>query len=109
MVVTLEHVDAIPLGEGRAFAVGERRIAVFRNRQGELFATQARCPHRDGPLFDGLVGGCTVICPLHGMRFDLTTGCSSDPKLSLETYPVHVDERGRVLVDLESEGKTTWE
>lgn len=101
MVVTLEHVDAIPLGEGRAFAVGERRIAVFRNRQGELFATQARCPHRDGPLFDGLLGGCTVICPLHGMRFDLTTGCSSDPKFSLETYPVHIDEQGRVLVDLE--------
>jgi nitrite reductase (NADH) small subunit len=102
MVVTLDNVEAIPVGEGRAFTVGERRIAVFRNRQGELFATQARCPHRDGPLFDGLLGGCTLICPLHWMRFDLTTGCSSDPKFSLETYPVHVDEQGRVLVELEA-------
>ena len=102
MVVTLENVEAIPVGEGRAFTVGERRIAVFRNRQGELFATQARCPHRDGPLFDGLLGGCTVVCPLHGMRFDLTTGCSSDPKFSLETYPVRIDEQGRVLVELEA-------
>ena len=101
MVVTLENVDAIPVGEGRAFTVGERRIAVFRNRQGELYATQARCPHRGGPLFDGLLGGCTVICPLHGMRFDLTTGRSSDPELSLETYPVRIDEQGRVLVELE--------
>jgi nitrite reductase (NADH) small subunit len=101
MMVTLEHVDAIPLGEGRAFAVGEQRIAIFRNRRGELFATQASCPHRSGPLFDGLVGGCTVICPLHGMRFDLGTGASSDPKLSLKTYPVHLDEQGRVLVELE--------
>ncbi|HEX6277638.1 MAG TPA: Rieske 2Fe-2S domain-containing protein [Polyangiaceae bacterium] len=102
MVVTIDHVDAIPVGEGRAFAVGERRIAVFRNRKGELFATQASCPHRQGPLFDGLVGGSTVICPLHGLRFDLATGCSSDSELSLETYPVHIDEQGRVLVELDS-------
>jgi nitrite reductase (NADH) small subunit len=102
MVVTLEHVDAIPIGEGRAFAIGERRIAVFRNREGELFATQASCPHRGGPLFDGLVGGCTVICPLHGMRFDLTTGRSVYPKLALKIYPVRVDDQGRVLVELEA-------
>jgi nitrite reductase (NADH) small subunit len=101
MMVTLEHVDAIPVGEGRAFAIGERRIAVFRNRQGELFATQASCPHRAGPLFDGLVGGCTVICPLHGIRFDLTTGCSADPNLSLKTYPARLDDEGRVLVDVD--------
>ena len=101
MLVTLEHVEAIPIGEGRAFTVGQRRIAVFRNRQGQMFATQASCPHRDGPLFDGLRGGCTLICPLHGMRFDLTTGRSADPKLSLETYPVRLDEQGRVLVELD--------
>lgn len=101
MIVTLEHVDAIPQGEGRAFSIGERRLAVFRNRKGELFATQAGCPHRDGPLFDGLLGDCTVICPLHGKTFDLVNGSCSDPAYAVETYPVRVDEDGRVLVEIE--------
>ena len=101
MVVTLEHVDAIPPGEGRAFSVGERRIAVFRNRKGQLFATQASCPHKDGPLFDGLVGSCTVICPLHGKAFDLVSGSCSDPAYVVKTYPVRLDDDGRVLVELE--------
>jgi nitrite reductase (NADH) small subunit len=101
MVVTLEHIDAIPPGEGRAFTVGDRRLAVFRTRKGELFATQASCPHRDGPLFDGLVGNCSVICPLHGKTFDLTNGQCSDPAYSLKTHPVRLDENGRILVELE--------
>jgi nitrite reductase (NADH) small subunit len=101
MHVTLEHVDAIPKGEGRAFTVGGKRLAVFRTRGGEVFATQAHCPHKDGPLFDGLVGRCTVICPLHGKKFDLTNGTSSEAEFALRTYPVRVDENGRVIVELE--------
>jgi nitrite reductase (NADH) small subunit len=101
MQVTLESIDAIPKGEGRAFAVGERKLAVFRTRNGEVFATQAHCPHKHGPLFDGLVGDCTVICPLHGKKFDLTNGSSSEAELALVTYPVTVDESGRVIVELE--------
>lgn len=64
----------IPPGEGRVFEVDGRRIAVFRTRQGQLFATQAECPHRQGPLADGVVGGGHVVCPLHGFRFDLRSG-----------------------------------
>jgi nitrite reductase (NADH) small subunit len=101
MQVTLEHIDAIPKGEGRAFSIGPTKLAVFHTRSGEVFATQANCPHKDGPLFDGLVGGCTVICPLHGKKFDLTTGNSAEPELALLTYPVRVDENGRVIVELE--------
>jgi len=101
MEVTLEHIDAIPEGEGRAFTVGAKKLAVFRTRGGEVFATQAHCPHKDGPLFDGLVGGCTVICPLHGKKFDLVTGKSTEQEFVLRTYPVRVDENGRVIADLE--------
>jgi nitrite reductase (NADH) small subunit len=101
MHVTLEHVDAIPKGEGRAFVIGERKLAVFHTRSGEVYATQAHCPHKDGPIFDGLVGGCTVICPLHGKKFDLDSGLSTEPEFALATYPVTIDEDGRVIVELE--------
>ena len=58
----------IPPGEGRTYEVAGRRVAVFRTRAGQVFATQAECPHRNGPLADGLVGGSTVVCPLHDWR-----------------------------------------
>ena len=50
----LGPVQAIPLGEGRAFAVGDTQVAVFRLRDG-LRATQAVCPHAGGPLADGQI------------------------------------------------------
>ena len=50
-------VASIPAGEGRTFPAGTKRIAVFRTRQGALFASQADCPHRGGPLADGLSAG----------------------------------------------------
>ena len=52
----LGPLDNIPLGEARVFRVDGRDIAVFRCRSGEVFATSAECPHRGGPLADGLVG-----------------------------------------------------
>ena len=57
MEVTLGPLHSIPAGEGRSFQAGTKRIAVFRTRQGELFASQADCPHRGGPLADGLARG----------------------------------------------------
>ena len=70
----LGPIDQIPLGEARVFRVGGRDIAVFRCRTGDVFATSAECPHRGGPLADGLTGKHSVICPLHGFLFDLRTG-----------------------------------
>ena len=67
----LGPVDQIPPGQGRSFQVGERRVAVFRGRDGCVYATQADCPHRGGPLANGLVGSGTLVCPLHERRFDL--------------------------------------
>ena len=89
----------VPPGEGRVFEVDGRRIAVFRTRQGELFAAQADCPHRQGPLADGLVGGGHVVCPLHGLRFDLRTGeAIGHACASLTTYLVaETGEREVVL------------
>jgi nitrite reductase (NADH) small subunit len=98
--LTLCPLTAIPLGEGRTFdALGEN-IAVFRARSGSVFAVQAACPHRAGPLADGLFGGTTLICPLHGWKFDLSTGDPLFGDCGLKTYPVRVDEAGQIVVTL---------
>ena len=92
--IRLGSVNFIPPGEGRTFAAGGKRIAVFRTRTGGVFATQAECPHRGGPLADGLVGGTVVICPLHSWKFDLATGQALFGECGIQTYPVRVDESG---------------
>lgn len=96
--VCIGTVDAIPEGEGRSFLVAGRRLAVFRQRDGRLFATQQECPHRGAPLADGVVGGGAVVCPYHSQKFDLSTGeCVSGDSCSLRTYPVR-EERGLIVV-----------
>ncbi len=98
----LGPVSQIPPGEGRAFEVDGGRVAVFRNRQGALFATQAQCPHKGGPLADGLVGDTTLICPLHDWSFDLATGRLKGGECGIATYPVRVSEDGQILVTLQN-------
>jgi nitrite reductase (NADH) small subunit len=101
MEVTLGPVNAIPEGEGRTFEVDGRRLAVFRGRDGALFATQAECPHRQGPLADGLLGSGTLICPLHSLKFDLSTGKALNGDCSLQTYPLKLSSNGQLVVDLD--------
>jgi len=93
-------VDEIPLGEGRTFAVGDERVAVFRTRSGQLFAVQAECPHKRGPLADGLLGGTTLICPLHSWKFDLRSGEALMGDCALRTYAVRADEAGQIIVSM---------
>jgi nitrite reductase (NADH) small subunit len=100
--VTLSPLSAIPEGEGRTFDVGGQRLAVFRDRDGSVFATQAECPHKRGPLADGLLGGGVLICPLHSLKFDLSTGKALNGDCSLQTYPARLSESGQVMVQLES-------
>ncbi|HEY3456045.1 MAG TPA: Rieske 2Fe-2S domain-containing protein [Bryobacteraceae bacterium] len=93
-------VDEIPLGEGRTFVVGDERVAVFRTRSGQLFAVQAECPHKRGPLADGLLGGTMLICPLHSWKFDLRSGDALMGDCGLRTYAVRVDESGQIVVSV---------
>jgi len=95
------EIDAIPAGEGRNFEIEGETIAVFRTRAEGVFAVQAACPHRGGPLADGLLGGTTLICPLHAWKFDVATGKVLSGECELKTYPVRVDESGWIVVSLE--------
>lgn len=98
---SLGPIDQIPLGEARVFRVEGHDIAVFRLRSGELFAATAACPHRGGPLADGLIGGRSVICPLHGFLFDLRSGEPIGRDCAhLETYRVTSSASGELTLDL---------
>ena len=102
--VEVTPLSEIPPGEGRALAVGGERIAIFNTRDSGVYAVQADCPHKAAPLADGLVGGTTVICPLHSWKFDLTNGAVLMGDCGLKTYAARLDEQGRVLVTVEEKG-----
>lgn len=97
--VAVGHLADIPPGEGREFRVGTRHIAVFHTRAGAVFATQASCPHRGGPLRDGLIDEATVICPLHDRHYEFRTGRGLGTDCSIAVYPTQLAADGRVLVD----------
>ncbi len=97
----------IPLREGRAVKVGNREIAIF-NLGDRFLAVDNRCPHRGGPLADGIVSGAAVVCPLHAWKISLETGdglTSASASSCVETFRTRV-ERGIVLLELnEDSGK----
>ena len=66
-------IESIPLREGRAIQLGGVELAIF-NLGERVLAVENKCPHKGGPLADGIVSGMTVVCPLHAWRFDLETG-----------------------------------
>ena len=88
----------IPRGEGRNFEIDGRVVALFHTRAGEVYATQPDCPHRKGPLADGLLGGTTVVCPLHERAFDLRTGEEIGADCKLMTYPAKVTSNHTVVI-----------
>jgi nitrite reductase (NADH) small subunit len=86
--------ENIPVREGRCVEIASRQIAIFHTREG-FVAVENRCPHRGGPLADGIVNGATVVCPLHAWQFDLRSGVSTNhPEASsgLTTYATRVED-----------------
>ena len=90
-------VSEVPSGGGRVVDVGGEPVALF-NTQGTFCAIHNTCPHRGGPLGEGELADNTVICPLHGWEFDVTSGkCVSMPGANVKCYQVKVEDE-RVLV-----------
>ena len=93
-------VENIPPREGRAVTVGDDTIAIFHI--GDRYLTiENKCPHKGGPLCDGIVSGSMVVCPLHGRRFDLETGMAvrASEASCVATYPTKMED-GVIYVDL---------
>ena len=73
-------VSDIPvLGSRRVARDQGMDVAVFRNDQDEVFALLDRCPHKGGPLSQGIVFGTSVACPLHNWTIGLADGCARAP------------------------------
>lgn len=99
--VRVMYTCDIPLREGRAVKIGRREIAIF-NLGDRFLALENRCPHKSGPLAEGIVSGAAVVCPLHAWKFSLETGkgVNAASELScVQTFPTRV-ERGVVLVEM---------
>jgi nitrite reductase (NADH) small subunit len=78
--VTICRVDDIPrLGARRVVREQGAPVAVFRTANDAVFALLDRCPHKGGPLSQGIVFGDSVACPLHNWTIGLADGCARAP------------------------------
>jgi nitrite reductase (NADH) small subunit len=94
------RVDDIPrLGARKVTRQGGGDIAVFRTAEDKVFALLDKCPHKGGPLSQGIVFGESVACPLHNWTIALADGCARAPdegctprfSVKVDSGVVHVD------------------
>lgn len=86
-------LDEIPPLGSRVVRTMIGDIAVFRTAHDEVYALRDECAHKQGPLSQGIVHGTTVTCPLHGWKFELTTGVALAPDVgSTRTFHVKVED-----------------
>ncbi len=91
--IDIGRVEDIPLQGARVVCTPLGDIAVFRTLNDEIFALRDRCPHKGGPLSQGIVSGKTVTCPLHNWNIALDTGEAVAPdKGCAGHFPVKVVE-----------------
>jgi nitrite reductase (NADH) small subunit len=93
-------VTDVPRRGARRVTTPSGDIAVFRTGDNEVFALLDKCPHKGGPLSQGIVHGRTVTCPLHAFNIDLATGepTGADAgKGCAPRIPVRIED-GRVLL-----------
>ena len=92
-------IEEVPLRGARKIKTTLGCVAVFRTGEAEVFATANTCPHKGGPLVEGIVHDRKVTCPLHNWVFDLESGEAQGADTGrIETYPAKVEE-GRILID----------
>lgn len=92
----------VPARGARRFMIGETPIAVFRSGDGGIFALVDQCPHKKGPLSEGIVHGRAVTCPLHAWVISLESGEAQGADHGcVQTFPMRVEE-GRMLIDVAS-------
>lgn len=97
--IDIGSIDQIPMRGARVVKTKLGCIAVFRTTEDEVFATSDRCPHKGGPLSEGIVHGTSVTCPLHNWVFDLNTGeAQGADEGKIDTYAIRV-ENGRLMLD----------
>ena len=99
--IDIGALNDIPRQGARVVKTQSGCVAVFRTLNDDVFALEDRCPHKNGPLSEGIVHGNKVTCPLHNWVFDMNTGeAQGNDEGSVPTYPAKV-ENGRIMLDIE--------
>jgi nitrite reductase (NADH) small subunit len=99
MMIDVGALDDIPQQGARVVRTAAGCVALFRTADDQVFALEDRCPHKGGPLSEGIVHGGQVTCPLHNWVFDLATGVAQGADNgAVRTYAVRV-EGGRIWLD----------
>ena len=102
--VEIGKLSDIPLRGARCVKTPQGKVAVFRTAENEVFAIEDHCPHRGGPLSQGIVHGKAVTCPLHNWVISLETGeALGADEGAVHTIPVKV-EGGRLFIALDAMG-----
>lgn len=98
--IEVSALDDIPRRGSRVIEFNAMRLALFRSASDAVYALKDHCPHRGGPLSQGIVHGDQVTCPMHGFKVDLATGEAVLPdKGCTHTYKTRV-EAGRVFLKM---------
>jgi nitrite reductase (NADH) small subunit len=101
--IDIAALEDIPRLGSRVVKTDTVDIAIFRTAADEVFALKDECPHRKGPLSQGIVHDNTVTCPLHNWKIDLANGEARGPdKGCTRSFPVKL-ENGRILLGLNKE------
>ena len=98
--IEVGRIEDIPRSGARVVSTPQGRIAVFRNGEDEIFALEDRCPHKAGPLSQGIVHGRSVTCPLHGWVIDLASGHAAAPDEGCAPPIAVVLDQGRIRIRL---------
>lgn len=97
--IDIAALDDIPTRGARLVKTALGCVAVFRTGADEVFALDNACPHKAGPLAEGIVHGTSVTCPLHNWVISLETGkVQGEDRGQVATYPARVTD-GRILLD----------
>jgi nitrite reductase (NADH) small subunit len=98
-MIDIAALDDIPRQGARVVRTPQGCIAIFRTADDQVFAVDDRCPHKGGPLSEGIVHGTSVTCPLHAAVFDLNSGqATGTDAWQVRSYLVRA-AGGRVLLD----------
>ena len=98
--IDIAALDDIPRRGARVVKTFHGCVAVFRTFDDKVFAIDDACPHKNGPLSEGIVHGSKVTCPLHNWVIDLESGLAQgSDQGSVATYQISVSA-GRILLDV---------
>ena len=97
--IDIAPLESIPRRGARVVKTALGCVAIFRTAEDRVFAIDDSCPHKKGPLSEGIVHGNAVTCPLHNWVISLETGLAQGAdEGAVNTYEIRV-ENGRILLD----------